>query len=113
MASISEQPGGRRTIQFVGADGKRRSLRLGKIPQRAAEGIKRYVELLNTAAISKQPIDRDTAAWVAGIGDWLADRLARVGLIAPRLSGTLGDFLENYISGRTDTEAKSRVTQRD
>lgn len=37
MASISKAPGGRRTIQFVAADGKRRSIRLGKVSQRDAE----------------------------------------------------------------------------
>ena len=34
MASLSKQPNGRRTIQFVGSDGKRRSIRFGKISQR-------------------------------------------------------------------------------
>jgi len=37
MASITKQPNGRRTIQFVGPDRKRRSIRLGKVSQRYAE----------------------------------------------------------------------------
>ena len=46
MASITRQPNGRRTIQFVGPDGKRRSIRLGKVTQRTAEGIRVKVEAL-------------------------------------------------------------------
>ena len=37
---ISKDPNGRRTIQFVGSDGKRRSIRLGKVSQRQAEAVK-------------------------------------------------------------------------
>jgi integrase len=112
LASISEQPDGRRTIQFVGADGKRRSLRLGKVPRRSAEGIKRYVEMLNAAKISKQPIDGETAAWVAGISDWLANKLARVGLIAPRARRLLGDFVDDYIASRLDLKERTRTSLR-
>ena len=34
MASITRESNGRRTIQFVCGDGKRRSIRLGKVSQR-------------------------------------------------------------------------------
>ena len=44
MASINNEPNGRRTIQFVGADGKRRSIRLGKVSRRQAESVKVKVE---------------------------------------------------------------------
>jgi integrase len=112
MASITEQPGGRRTIQFVGADGKRRSIRLGKVSQRIADGIKRYVELLNVAKIAKQPLDGETAAWVAGISDWLADKLTRVGLIEPRMRSKLGAFLDDYRAARKDAKEWTRLTLR-
>ena len=46
MASISRQPNGRRTIQFVAPGGKRPSIRLGKVTQRIAETVKLRVELL-------------------------------------------------------------------
>ncbi|MDZ4781928.1 MAG: hypothetical protein SGJ19_16885 [Planctomycetia bacterium] len=47
MASIThDKKTGRRRIQFVGADGKRKSLRLGKVNQRDAEAIKTRVEQL-------------------------------------------------------------------
>jgi hypothetical protein len=52
MASISREPNGRKTIQFVAGDGRRRSIRLGKVSQRIAEEIKVRVEALLAAAVS-------------------------------------------------------------
>jgi integrase len=104
MASISKAANGHRTIQFVGGDGKRRSIRLGKVSQRLAEQIKFRVEALNAAVISRCPLDGDTAAWVASIGDDLAAKLAAVGLIAPRSRGLLGEFIDAYIERRTDAK---------
>lgn len=86
MASISKGPGGFRTIQFVAGDGKRRSVRLGKVSQRQAEAVKHRIEALNAAVISQCPLDGDTAAWVAAIGDELAAKLAAVGLTPGRAS---------------------------
>ena len=102
MASISKEPGGRRTIQFVGADRKRRSIRLGKTPHRTAEAIKVKVEALVSASIMKQSVDDETARWLATIGDDLADKLAAVGLIPERKRPTLtlGEFVREYIAAR-------------
>ena len=49
MASIShEKKTGRRTVQFVGDNGKRRSIRLGKVNKRQAESAKLFIEDLGT-----------------------------------------------------------------
>lgn len=109
MASISKGPNGTRIIQFVGGDGKRRSIRLGKMPAKMAEAIKVKLEALNAATISKCPLDNETAAWVAGIGDDLAAKLAAVGLTPDRASAKLGEFLDGWIAGRGDTK---KLTQR-
>ena len=111
MASISRDSNGRRTIQFVAADGKRKSIRLGKVSGKMAEAIKVRVEILNAAVISKCPIDGDTAAWVAGIGAELAAKLAAVGLIPKRPerdAARLGKFLDTYIERRTDVKPNTR-----
>ena len=84
MASISKQPNGRRTIQFVGNDGKRRSIRLGKCSQRLAETVQVKVEHLAAAQATGGALDGETARWVAGIDDVLHARLAAVGLVHKR-----------------------------
>jgi integrase len=93
----------------VAGDGKRRSIRLGKVTQRLAEAVRLRVEALNAALISMCPLDGDTAAWVAGIGDDLAAKLAAVGLIPERASALLGEFLDGYIKRRTDIKPRTRI----
>ncbi len=44
MASITRESNGRKTIQFVAGDGKRRSIRLGKTTVRNAEAVRVKVE---------------------------------------------------------------------
>jgi len=112
MASISREENGRRTIHFVGPDGKRRSIRLGKVSQRVAEAVKVRVEHLAAAAITGHALDAETGRWVAELSDSMADKLAKVGLISQRESATLGDFLGKYIDERIDIKPASRVILR-
>jgi integrase len=101
MASISREPNGRKTIQFV--DGtKRRSLRLGKLSDKAATLVRIKVEALQGARASGHPIDQETASWLGRIDRALHDRLYRMGLVAsPRSDAapvTLGEFLDGLFS---------------
>ena len=112
MASISKEPNGRRRIQFKGVDGKRKSIRLGKVSQRMAETIKLKVEHLVAAAETGGPLDPETARWTAEIGEDLADKLARVGLIPERERATLEEFLQEYIDSRVDAKPASKVVWR-
>jgi len=107
MASITNEPNGRRTIQFVGADGKRRSIRLGKVSKRIAAAVKVKVEHLVTAVLTGHPVDDDTVRWVANLDDRLAEKLARVGLIAARPTMELGEFLNDYIAKRNIKKANT------
>ncbi len=100
MASISKDANGNICIQFVGGDKKRRSVRLGKINQKTANEIKLKVEHLSALAVSRLPMDTDTARWIADIGDALAAKLAAVGLIPERQSARLGAFLNEYLDRR-------------
>jgi integrase len=111
MASITRDPNGHRTIQFVAKDGKRRSIRLGKVSQRVAGEIKVKVEQLNAAAVAGGSLDNETAAWVAKLGDDLANKLAAVGLIASRTSASarIGDFVAAYIAKRTDAKPRTVI----
>src|SRR5215831_2918154 len=93
MASIANDPGGRRRIQFVAPDESRKTIRLGKCDRKSAEAIARHVEALLAAKIGGQPVPSDTAAWLANISAPLRDKLAAVGLIEPLERLTVGDLL--------------------
>lgn len=107
MASISTSGDGSRRILFVDKFGKRRIVHLGKMNEKSAEAIRIKVESLNYALISMTSPDSETARWVRSLGDRLAKKLAAVGLIEVRSSGTLKEFIEEYISGRTDLKAST------
>jgi integrase len=111
MASISYSDG-RATIQFIDVDQKRKSIRLGTVPKRTADAIKLRVEALLNSKITNTPVDRDTASWLTGIGSDLANKLAAVGLIAARSSRLLGEFIAEYIGGRSDVKAKTQKSMR-
>ena len=110
MASISRGTNGRRMIQFTAPDGKRRSVRLGKVPQKVAETIKTKVEALIAVSLAQGSLDDDTARWLREIPEELADKFAAVGLIVSRASArlNLGDYLDTYINGRTDHKPNTR-----
>jgi hypothetical protein len=102
MASISRDPNGRRTIQVVGSDGKRQSIRLGKVSQRLAESVQVRVEHLAAAEATGGALDGETARWVADLDTQLADKLAAVGLIPKRQRATLAAFLDSCITSRAE-----------
>ncbi|MCC7085289.1 MAG: hypothetical protein IT427_09810, partial [Pirellulales bacterium] len=107
MASIARDKNGYRRILFVTPDGKRPTIRLGKISQRDAESIARHVEALLVAKTANQPIPQPTAVWLSDLPQTLAAKLARVGLIAnPDEKGTLtlGKHLASYFEKRTDVK---------
>ncbi len=104
MASISTSPEGLRTVQFVAADGRRRSIRLGNGSMKDAQEVRRRVEYIVAAQRLGTAIDADTAEWLGRIGIDLAGKLAAAGLVAPRhtTSTRLGDWLDSYRKHRAD-----------
>jgi len=115
MASISNDPGGRRRIMFLDKSEDRKTIWLGKVSKRTAEEIKTKVESINIAAIAGHSIDGGTAEWLGKIGDALHAKLAGAGLVTPRqgklppIQARLGEFLEGYIVGRTDVRKQTRI----
>jgi hypothetical protein len=110
MSSLSHDGNGRWRIQFVPRDGKRRAIRLGKIAERAAQGIQGRVDKLVEAQFTGFALERDMADWVGGLDDRLAKKLAAVGLIAKREAAealTLAEHLSNYFARRTDVKAST------
>src|SRR6187401_1595848 len=108
MASIINRPAGHRWIQFVDADSKRQTVRLGKIPAKAAAAVRGRVEDLLAAKMTGTTIDRDLAVWLASIDATLQNKLAAVGLCEARESAMLGPFIKGYIQGRTDVKPATK-----
>jgi integrase len=104
MASITKQANGRRLIQFTDPSGTRKSLRLGKVTQRAAEATKVRVENLISASLTGHALDDETARWVANLDVVMAEKLAAVGLIAQQETLRLKPFLDAYIASRSDAK---------
>ena len=108
MASITREAGGRRRIQFIGPDGKRRAIRLGKVNQRSAELVRTRLECLVAAGITGAAVDDETSRWLAGLDQVMTDKLAAAGLVSRRLSVTVGSFLAEYVAGRIDVKPATK-----
>ena len=111
MASIAREKNGNRRILFVAPDGRRPTIRLGKVSQRTAEGIKYRVEQLLEALNFNRSMEADLVEWVTGLEPWLAKRLARVGLIPnpeAKPVATLGPFLTDFIARRIDVKPATK-----
>lgn len=94
-------------IQFRAPDGKRRSIRLGKVPKKQAETFKAHVERILEAKFTGTAIVDDTAKWLRQLADVPYEKLASVGLAVPRESATLGAFIDDYIAKRTNVETRT------
>ena len=109
MASISNDPNGRRRILFKSADGKRKAIRLGKVSRRQVESVRVKIEDLVGSRISGHTPSDETSRWLASLDTTMLDKLAGVGLIAPREKVTLGDFTDRYITGRVDIKPRTKI----
>ena len=107
MASISHnRKNGRRQIQFRDTDGSRKTIRLGKVSRKAAEIVKTQVEHLIASKALSSPLKPQTSEWLKTIDLVLYSRIAAVGLIEGRKSALLGEYLSDYISKRSRSDAK-------
>jgi hypothetical protein len=109
MASVSRDRSGNYTVQFMALDGKRKSVRFGRMAERAAEVVRFRVEAICAAQKANLPVDGETATWLAGLGDDLHSRFAAAGLVAPRAAANarLGAFIDGYITGRKDVKPRT------
>jgi len=93
----------------MGPDRLRKTVRLGDVPQRAAESVKLRIEHLLASATTGSPLDDETGRWVANLDDAMVEKLAAVDLVPKRQSTQLGAFLEAYIVARCDTKPNTRI----
>jgi len=96
MASIIRRPNGRHWIQFKGAGGKRRTIRLGKTSKRNAREFLGHVERLLYAKLTGGLSDDVTTRWLGDLDDSFHAKLAACGLIEARAVGTLDALLDDF-----------------
>jgi len=104
MASLSSDTDGKRRIQFKDTEGKRQTIRLGKMPKQRATSIKQKVEDLVSAKITGHAPADETARWLTNLDAKIANRLANLGLTNRRESATLSHFIDSYIAKRGDVK---------
>ena len=109
MATIGNDPNGFKRILFVAPDGKRKTVRLGKVTAKQATAFKVKVEGLIGGTITGV-LDDEVSRWLAALDDEMHRRIAAVGLVAPRATATarLGEFLDAYVAGRPDIKPRTR-----
>ncbi len=114
MASLINEPNGRRRIQFRGLDGKRCSVRLGKIPKKDAEAILRKIERLISARIAGTALDNETANWLAYTSVELRSKLEAFNLVESQAQAkeptveTVLSFAKRYVAQKGDMKPASR-----
>jgi integrase len=116
MASIGNDPNGRKRILFVANDGKRKTIRIGQQSQKQAVKFKLKVEALVGQSITGAvAVDDEVSRWLAGLPDTMHAQLAAVGLVKPRVTAvgpTFGAFFDAYIVGRTDIKPNTLTNLR-
>lgn len=116
MASISTDKNGNRTmIQFIGPDGKRKTVRLGSASEKTVQEVARRIEALVTARKTGTALDPVTAKWLSHVSLDMARKLAKAGLVGPAPEPEppaeavqLGPFLSAYVGRRGDVKPYTR-----
>ena len=93
MASLTKD----NSLQFV-LDGKRKTLRLGRVSRKQAQIIQRHVEKLLACQYDGSAPRFETSRWVESVSDQLRQRLVRVGLIEPKAADVAMPTLSELIS---------------
>ncbi|MBI5726143.1 MAG: site-specific integrase [Planctomycetes bacterium] len=117
MASVTTYAKGLRRIDFVGSEGKRLSVRLGRVSMKQAETFKTRIETIIADKDLNRPPDQETARWLAGLDEGMLSRLRAVGLAegVGLADISLGDFLKRFLaasSGKPATKVHIGHTSR-
>ena len=110
MASLVRQKTGR-GIQFRGADGKRRTLRLGRMTTREASAVLVRVERLIACRAAGEKPTPELRDWVAGLDVMLQKRIVAVGLIDRPGGGLFRDLAERYLASKRGGVKASTLTR--
>jgi integrase len=108
MASLTELANNHWLLQFhVGV--KRKSVRIGKMSRRAAEGVRDHVERIISSRFNGNLLEQPTQEWVRGINPRLKGQLMRSGLLMAESSVTLGEWTQAYIDSRKDVKIRTQA----
>ena len=110
MASISTDRKGLRRIFFYDVSGARKKIHLGRLPMKQAITLKVRIEALLAAKAGNYSVDRETAAWAAGIEDDLAEKLVAVGLLVEKPKtevSCLGELIARVVENRSDAKPRT------
>lgn len=99
MASIGKDANGSRRIQFMASDGRRRTIRLGKVSDEMVEYVKARVEHLVNCRKIGTPLDPETAKWLLGCDRKIVKPLRDAGLGEDSNLLSIRDAQQIFISG--------------
>lgn len=111
MASMNEDSKGWRVIYYDSAKQKKQ-IRLGKFNKKQAQRICSGVEAILSAQAAGTGLDAETRKWLATISPQLHQKLVNVGLVQPRATMFLDEFIEEYKSKRVDTKESTKLKWR-
>jgi integrase len=102
MASVINDPGGRKRIQFSDPDGQRKTVRLGKVSPSNAQTAKENIEALVSAKLTGGTVKPHVAKWVDDLEDVLYDRIAATRLLESRGANLLGRWIDSILEEKSD-----------
>ncbi len=113
MATLAKQRNGSWKLYLEHPQhGRRTSITLGKLSKRSAESLRLRVEQLLACRCSGTPWPPELARWVGELSDSMQQKLARVGLVPPRVKTRLGSFLQQWLATRSHYKPSSQVVWR-
>lgn len=98
MVTIGGDPNGRKRILFIAPGGKRKMLRLGKVPMRLAEAVKVRVERLVASIGAGLSPDDEAARWLQAVDVKMRERLEAVGLVESLTHGRAATLLDEFFA---------------
>ena len=112
MASLSKESGRESWKLAWREDGRRRSIRLGKLPKRSAESFRVRFEQLLGVRRSGDSLPPALSEWIDSLGDDLRSRLADAGLIELKSRRSLGWLCDEFLKSRSGVAPGTRVRDR-
>ena len=102
MASVSKSQSGTVELYFIGIDGKRRKLSLGKATKKQAETTRLRIEQLVQDQRLGATHESGLIEWIKGLPESTRGRLEAAGLVGQRAKVvTLAELIDRFRQGRT------------